>query len=89
MILLFGMGETDSDWKNAHFGAEVAAFGKGAAAADALGLLAGMDAVLNTHSLPAHALMARLRGIGLRTFCGLHLVERTPWGNPLGTTVIS
>jgi glycosyltransferase involved in cell wall biosynthesis/GT2 family glycosyltransferase len=83
--LLFGMGETDSDWKNAHFGAEVAAFGKGAAAADALGLLAGMDAVLNTHSLPAHALMARLRGIGVRTFCGLHLVERTPWGNPLGT----
>ncbi|CAA9226137.1 MAG: hypothetical protein AVDCRST_MAG08-789, partial [uncultured Acetobacteraceae bacterium] len=67
--LLFGMGETDSDWKNAHFGAEVAAFGKGAAAADALGLLAGMDAVLNTHSLPAHALMARLKGIGVRTFC--------------------
>jgi glycosyltransferase involved in cell wall biosynthesis/GT2 family glycosyltransferase len=83
--LLFGMGETDSDWKNAHFGAEVAAFGRGAAAADALGLLAGMDAVLNTHSLPAHALMSRLRGIGVRTFCGLHLVERTPWGNPLGT----
>ncbi len=83
--LLFGMGETDSDWKNAHFGAEVAAFGKGTAAADALGLLAGMDAVLNTHSLPAHALMARLKGIGVRTFCGLHLVERTPWGNPLGT----
>jgi glycosyltransferase involved in cell wall biosynthesis len=79
------MGETDSDWKNAHFGAEVAAFGKGAPAADALGLLAGMDAVLNAHSLPAHALMARLRGIGVRTFCGLHLVERTPWGNPLGT----
>lgn len=83
--LLFGMGETDSDWKHAHFGAEVAAFGKGEAAADALGLLAGMDAVLNTHSLPAHALMARLKGIGVRTFCGLHLVERTPWGNPLGT----
>jgi hypothetical protein len=82
---LFGMGETDSDWPNAHFGAEVAAFGKGAAAADALGLLAGMDAVLNTHALPAHALMARLKGIGVRTFCGLHLVERTQWGNPLGT----
>jgi hypothetical protein len=82
---LFGMGETDSDWPNAHFGAEVAAFGKGAAAADALGLLAGMDAVLNTHTLPAHALMGRLKGIGVRTFCGLHLVERTQWGNPLGT----
>ena len=24
--MLFGVGETDSDWKNAHFGAEVAAF---------------------------------------------------------------
>ena len=84
--LLFGMGETDSDWTNAHFGAEVAAFGKGPAASDALGLLAGMDAVLNTHCLPAHALMARLKGLGIRTFCGLHLVERTPWGNPLGTT---
>ena len=83
--LLFGMGETDSDWPNAHFGAEVAAFGQGATAADALGLLAGMDAVLNTHCLPAHALMARLRAVGVRTFCGLHLVERTPWGNPLGT----
>ena len=83
--LLFGMGETDSDWPNAHFGAEVAAFGKGAAAEDALGLLAGMDAVLNTHCLPAHALMARLKSLGIRTFCGLHLVERTQWGNPNGT----
>ncbi|GAA0584361.1 glycosyltransferase [Craurococcus roseus] len=83
--LLFGMGETDSDWPNAHFGAEVAAFGAGAAAEDALGLLAGMDAVLNTHCLPAHALMARLKGLGIRTFCGLHLVERTRWGNPNGT----
>lgn len=83
--LLFGMGETDSDWPNAHFGAEVAAFGEDEAASDALGLLAGMDAVLNTHSLPAHALMARLKGIGVRTFCGLHLVEKTQWGNPNGT----
>ena len=54
-------------------------------AKDALGLLAGMDAVLNTHCLPAHALMARLKGLGVRTFCGLHLVERTRWGNPNGT----
>lgn len=87
--LLFGVGESDSDWKNANFGAEVAAFGEGAAGADALGLLAGMDAVLNTHCLPAHALMGRLKGIGVRTFCGLHLVERTAWGNPRGTPHIA
>ncbi|MBX6743577.1 MAG: glycosyltransferase [Acetobacteraceae bacterium] len=85
ITLLHGTGETEADWRSPYFAAETAAWGDRPEAADALGLLAGMDVVLNTHSLGAHALMARLRRLGIRTFCGLHLVERTAWGNPLGT----
>lgn len=72
------------DWDNPYFGAGTALFGRHPAAADALGLLAGMDAVLNAHSLGGHALMGRLRRFGIRTFCGLHLVERGAWGDPAG-----
>lgn len=85
VTLLHGTGETESDWRSPYFGAETAAWGDRPEASDALGLLAAMDVVLNTHSLGAHALMARLRRLGIRTFCGLHLVERGTWGNPLGT----
>ncbi len=72
------------DWENPYFGTGTALFGQHPAAADALGLLAGMDVVLNAHSLGGHALMGRLRRLGIRTFCGLHLVERSVSGAPAG-----
>ncbi|MBV1796214.1 glycosyltransferase family A protein [Siccirubricoccus sp. G192] len=83
--LLPALEANEAEWRNPYFGAEIAAFGSRPGATDALGLLAGMDAVLNTHSLGGHALMARLRSLGIQTFCGLHLVERGAWGDPLGT----
>lgn len=43
-----------------------------------------MHAVLNTHSFAGHALMARLRRLGVRTLVGLHLVEQAAWGQPSG-----
>ncbi|MCW2316713.1 glycosyltransferase involved in cell wall biosynthesis [Rhodoblastus acidophilus] len=51
---------------------------------DGLGLLATMDVVLNTHSLAAHSLMAGLRRQGARAYVGLHLVELSPQGHPMG-----
>lgn len=74
-----------SDWRNPHAGAETSAFGADPAAPEVLGLLAGLDAVVNTHSLAAQALMARLRRMGTRTYAAMHLVERGPWGQPIGT----
>ncbi|MCS6890361.1 MAG: glycosyltransferase [Rhodovarius sp.] len=70
--------------ERAYFGAEVSAYGHHPAARDALGLLAGMDVVLNTHSLACHALVGRLRRLGPRCLLGLHLVERDAWGRPHG-----
>ncbi|MCQ4163011.1 glycosyltransferase, partial [Roseomonas sp. GC11] len=54
------------------------------AAADALGLLAAMDVVVNTHALAAHPLMGQLRRQGVRTFLGLHLHDNGPLGEPVG-----
>lgn len=67
-----------------YFGAEVSGFGDQPGAADALGALAGMEVVVNTHALAGHALAARLRSLGIRTVLGLHLTERGPLGEPLG-----
>ncbi|MBB4198010.1 hypothetical protein CCR94_05075 [Rhodoblastus sphagnicola] len=52
---------------------------------DGLGLLATMDIVLNTHALAAHSLMAGLRRQGTRTYVGLHLVELSAHGHPMGS----
>ncbi len=81
-----GLGEAEADWRHPYLGADTAAFEAMApqAAADVLGLLAPLHAVVNTHCLGAHGLMARLRGLGVRTHVGLHLVERQGWGHPLG-----
>ncbi|HEX8374565.1 MAG TPA: glycosyltransferase family 4 protein, partial [Geminicoccaceae bacterium] len=51
---------------------------------DALGLLAPMDAILNTHATDGHAVMAQLRRLGVRTLAGLHLVERDALDRPMG-----
>jgi glycosyltransferase involved in cell wall biosynthesis len=53
--------------------------------ADGIGLLAVMDVVLNTHSLAAHSLMAGLRRQGVRTYVGLHLMELSAHGHPMGS----
>ena len=42
------------------------------------------DAVINTHAVGCHALVAPLRRLGTRVFGALHLVERRPWGEPHG-----
>ncbi|WP_135468307.1 glycosyltransferase [Crenalkalicoccus roseus] len=84
VTLVAGLGEAEPDWRRPYFGADTAAFGERAEAADALGLLAGLDAVVNTHCLGAHALMGRLRRLGVRTHVALHLVERQGWGQPIG-----
>ncbi|MBB5694021.1 glycosyltransferase [Muricoccus pecuniae] len=51
---------------------------------DALGQLAPMEAVLATHSQGVHALAGVLRGLGVLTIAGLHVVERDSAGAPLG-----
>lgn len=50
----------------------------------ALGLFMGMDAVVNCHSVEAHALMAELRRAGIMTFAHLHLVDRGRLNEPTG-----
>ena len=84
ITLVHGLGEDGEDWSQGYFGGGTPSLGGRAAAADVLGLLAGMHAVLNTHSLAGHALMARLRRLGVRTLVGLHLVERSSWQHPSG-----
>ena len=89
ITLVPGMGEAEADWRHPYFGADTASFGARPAAADVLGLLAGFDVVVNTHCLGAHALVGRLRRLGVRTYVGLHLVERQGWGQPLGNPHIA
>ncbi len=76
--------EAWQDEERAYFGAETSAFGHQPGTADALGALAGMDVVVNTHALAGHAMASRLRRMGIRTVLGLHLTERGPFGEPLG-----
>lgn len=64
-----------------YLGAAVAPAG---AEDDLVGLLAPMDAVLNTHAFAGHAAAGRLRRLGVATFCGLHMVGRAAGGNPMG-----
>ncbi len=98
VTLAADLGEADSDWRRPYFGADTAAFGSPQArnpdistpgAADVAGALATFDVVVNTHALGAHALMARLRRAGVRTYVGLHLLERQAWGQPIGNPHIA
>ena len=76
--------EAWTDEERPYFGAETSSFNDHPGAADALGALAAMDVVVNTHALAGHALAGRLRKLGIRTVLGLHLTERGPFGEPLG-----
>jgi glycosyltransferase involved in cell wall biosynthesis len=51
---------------------------------EALGLLASMDVVFNTHALDMHGLIGEVRRLGAVTYVGLHLNETTPMGLPMG-----
>ncbi|HEY1707535.1 MAG TPA: glycosyltransferase [Rhizomicrobium sp.] len=72
-----------------HFGVWTSELGDRPLIRDALGLVAGMDVVLNNHSFAGHALAASLRRLGIKTYVGLHLTERMPSGQPLGNTHIA
>src|SRR3546814_12730547 len=50
------------------------------------GLMMAMDAVVNCHSVEAHALMAELRRAGILTSAHLHLIYRGPSQLPTGAT---
>lgn len=78
--------EAESMHGNQHyFGVWTSNFARDPKAADLIGLLAGMDAVINNHSFATHAVSARLRRFGAVMTVGVHMTERTPVGAPLGT----
>ncbi|MDB5375350.1 MAG: hypothetical protein JWP04_3992 [Belnapia sp.] len=85
VLLLDGLGEAAVAWEGGYFGAGTSQFGGTPGARDVLGVLAALDVVINVHSLAAQPLMATLRRLGVRTFGGLHLLERGPHGEPRGT----
>lgn len=84
VLLMQGLGEDAIAWEGGYFGGGVSRF-TGPAAAEVMGALAGLDVVVNVHSLAGQALMAPLRRLGIRIFGGLHLVEQGPLGQPQGT----
>ncbi|WP_233553312.1 glycosyltransferase [Teichococcus wenyumeiae] len=86
---LTGRGEEAADWNNLHLGSGTSAFNQQGHTMNALGLLCTMAAVLNTHSIAGHGLVAALRRQGVKTFLGLHLVERSQLGQPMGNPHIA
>ncbi len=55
----------------------------------ALGLLCGLDAVVNFHCAEAHALMAPLRRQGAKTVASLHVTDLTMLDRPNGHTYLT
>jgi glycosyltransferase involved in cell wall biosynthesis len=55
----------------------------------ALGLLCGLDAVVNFHCAEAHALMAPLRRQGAKTIASLHVTDLTMLDRPSGHTYLT
>ena len=84
-----GDGIEGGDYNKLHLGAPVSGFALWRDPRDAIGLLATMDVVLNTHTLGGHGIMQALRKQGLKTYLGLHLVEKGPYGQPLGNPHIA
>ncbi|MDO9711065.1 glycosyltransferase [Paracraurococcus lichenis] len=84
VTLFQGLGEDRLEFDTGYFGGVTSRMDRDPAAADALGLLALCDVVVNTHAVGCHALMAPLRRLGVKAFGALHLVERTAWGEPNG-----
>lgn len=86
---LTGQGEDAADWNNLHMGSGTSAFGQYGNTGNALGLMSTMAVVLNTHAMAGHGLVAGLRRHGVKTFLGLHLVERSQLGQPMGNPHIA
>ncbi len=77
--------DPETDYLGAAWPAAIPANGPpGAEARDLLGVLAPMHAVLVTHSLAGHAVAGALRDLGVATWAGLHVAERTVDGLPNG-----
>lgn len=84
VTLFQGLGEDRLEFDTGYFGGTISRMGEDPASADALGLLAQCEVVINTHAAACHALAASLRRLGVTVLGALHLVERTPWGEPFG-----
>jgi glycosyltransferase involved in cell wall biosynthesis len=84
-----GDGIEGGDYSKLHLGACVSGFALWRDTRDATGLLATMDVVLNTHTLGGHGIMQALRKQNVKTYLGLHLVEKGPLGQPLGNPHIA
>jgi glycosyltransferase involved in cell wall biosynthesis len=85
----FGEGIEGGDYNKLHFGACVSGFAIWRDTRDAVGLLSTMDVVLNTHALGGHGIMQALRKQNVKTYLGLHLVEKGPLGQPMGNPHIA
>lgn len=84
ITLFTGLGETWMDWRDGYLGIGTSALSHKFSPPDALGALVGLDVVLNTHAPGMNALMAQLRRHGTRTYAGLHVMEISRWGQPIG-----
>ncbi|MFZ4409890.1 MAG: glycosyltransferase [Paracraurococcus sp.] len=84
VTLFQGLGEDSLEFDTGYFGGTTSRMGGHPGTPDALGVLAHCDVVINTHAVGCHALAASLRRLGTRVFGALHLIERTPWGEPHG-----
>jgi glycosyltransferase involved in cell wall biosynthesis len=85
----FGDGIEGGDYNKLHFGACVSGFAIWRDTRDAVGLLSTMDVVLNTHALGGHGVMHALRKQNVKTYLGLHLVEKGLLGQPMGNPHIA
>lgn len=73
------------DWSGPEFmGTAEPRWGEGDEANDLLGLLGGMDVVINAHSAALHKVADRLRRRGILMIDHEHLVERSDYGRPYG-----
>lgn len=81
---LMGSGENSADWNDLYFGAGTSSLGQHSNIQDVVGLMSTMSVVVHTHTMAAHGIGARLRQLGVRTFLGLHVVERSQFGQPMG-----
>lgn len=51
----------------------------------AVGMLAGMNVVINFNAAEFNSVMANLRKLGVRTYSSQHLIDRSPFNQPQGT----
>ncbi|WP_169308826.1 glycosyltransferase [Paracoccus gahaiensis] len=73
------------DWSGDEFlGTAEPRWGQGAEGTDLMGLLGGMDVVINAHSAALHKVADRLRRRGVLMIDHEHLVERSTYGRAYG-----